>query len=905
MISNHATDADTLLLSQHQDLLDGSAISREVARARGYRSVTKGVELRRLGFSDRQSRVPALLIPVWNVSGEIATYQIRPDEPRMVDGEPIKYETPSGARMVLDVPPPAREWIPSPERPLFLTEGVRKADAAVSHGLCCLAVLGVWNWRGTNPHGGKAALPDWEYIAVKAREVYVCFDSDVMLKPQVHEAMARLKAFLEHRGARVSLIYLPHGEGGSKVGLDDFLGTGHSVEDLLSLASSHLRSVTPEDDKARALPYATTPSGILWQKPTHDGVAPVPLTNFSATINREVIEDDGTETRRSFEIEAHLNGRASRFEVPAVQFNSMGWHLEHLGAEAVIFPGFGVRDHARTAIQVLSGKIRQQRVYTHTGWRNTGQTAVYLHGGGAIGPGGPVDDLEVRLPGDLGRFELPEPPTGPDLVEAVRASLRLVEIAPESIILPLFASIWRAVVKTCDFSIHIFGPTGKGKTELAALVQQHWGPDLDARNLPASWLSTGNALEGLAFAAKDAILVVDDLAPAGAATDIARLHREADRLLRAQGNRSGRQRMRADGTLRPAKPPRGLIVSTGEDLPRGQSLRARILVLELSPGMMDWAGLTECQRDAAAGLYAKALAGFIKWLAPQYEAMSARSRERLPQLRQEASANGWHPRSPDVVANLALGLEWLLTFARQADVLTDDEASSLRARGWKAFLEAAAAQGTHQVATEPAQRFIELLRAAIVSGRAHIAGPDGDEPYEPMVWGWRAVTASTGGDRRTEWRPQGDRIGWMDGDDLYLEPEASYIAVQRMGRDAGEVLPVGSKTLHKRLHERGLLASTEEARRTLTVRRMLEGSRRTVLHVRPESLVSLRTDQAAQSTAPDAADAGLSGQLPGQIHPHSAKESDQGICPQSLVTTAHQLPSGSLGSLFGRDESRR
>ena len=34
----------------------------------------------------------------------------------------------------------------------------RKVDAAVSHGLCCIGVPGVWGWRGTNAKGGKAAL---------------------------------------------------------------------------------------------------------------------------------------------------------------------------------------------------------------------------------------------------------------------------------------------------------------------------------------------------------------------------------------------------------------------------------------------------------------------------------------------------------------------------------------------------------------------------------------------------------------------------------------------------------------------------------------------------------------------------------------------------------------------------
>jgi hypothetical protein len=46
--------------------------------------------------------------------------------------------------------------------------------------------------------------------------------------------------------------------------------------------------------------------------------------------------------------------------------------------------------------------------------------------------------------------------------------------------------------------------TGRFKSEAAALAQQHFGAGLDARHLPANWSSTGNALEALAFTAKDA-----------------------------------------------------------------------------------------------------------------------------------------------------------------------------------------------------------------------------------------------------------------------------------------------------------------------------------------------------------------------------------------------------------------
>jgi uncharacterized protein DUF3854 len=187
------------LLPHHRALIVGSGISSEVAEARGYRSIDRAAELERLGFGRQQRIVPTLLVPVWGVDGRIATYQHRPDAPRVVRGKPLKYETPAGSTMAIDVPPAARPWLGDPDRPLFVTEGVRKADAAVSRGLCCVALLGVWNWRGTNDLGGRTALADWESIALKGRRVYVVFDSDVMTKPEVHAALVRLHAFLERR----------------------------------------------------------------------------------------------------------------------------------------------------------------------------------------------------------------------------------------------------------------------------------------------------------------------------------------------------------------------------------------------------------------------------------------------------------------------------------------------------------------------------------------------------------------------------------------------------------------------------------------------------------------------------------------------------------------------------------
>jgi hypothetical protein len=181
-------------------LLEDSGLTPDAVEARDYRTVEKKAELKRRGFSDKQCNVPGLLIPIYSPAGGIATYQYRPDLPRISkDGKAVKYETRSGTRMVLDVHPFGREMLSDPTVPLFITEGIKKGDALVSRKLCAVALLGVWSWRGRNDEGGLTALAEWEYIALNEREVYIVFDSDVMLKPGVHEAMRRVKALLESR----------------------------------------------------------------------------------------------------------------------------------------------------------------------------------------------------------------------------------------------------------------------------------------------------------------------------------------------------------------------------------------------------------------------------------------------------------------------------------------------------------------------------------------------------------------------------------------------------------------------------------------------------------------------------------------------------------------------------------
>lgn len=379
----------------------------------------------------------------------------------------------------------------------------------------------------------------------------------------------------------------------------------------------------------------------------------------------------------------------------------------------------------------------------------------------------------------------------------------------------------------------LVGPTGAGKSELAALLQQHWGRQLDSRHLPGSWSSTANSLEGLAFLAKDSLIVVDDFVPSGKRIDADRLHREAERILRAQGNSSGRQRMRPDSSLRAPRPPRGLILSTGEGMPNGHSLRARSLILELSHESVEWNALTECQKHARAGTYSMALAGFVHWVAGRYEKVNDRLPEYVSSVRPMVGVADEHKRSVCIHSDLLAGMSCFIAFAKSVGALTKAEGRDLMDRTRRALESAFERQASHQAAGDPVSRFLEMMRAAITSGKAHVTDRQGKAPSDARACGWKMHSdASTTG----TWQPCGQRVGWVDGDDLYLLPLVSYEVATRLAEVTGESIALSERTLKKRLAESGKLCTTGQSRGT-TIRKVLEGARREVLHLRKSDLI--------------------------------------------------------------------
>jgi hypothetical protein len=487
---------------------------------------------------------------------------------------------------------------------------------------------------------------------------------------------------------------------------------------------------SPFGEQRPAIPtdlYRETPHGLVWNKRTERGEVKVWLANFTARIVTDTLVDYGScETTRIFTIQVRVsNGQKRELDVPAGSFPGMKW-VANLGASAWLEPGPGLCDRARHAIQQLSEPI-DRRVYAHTGWTRLNGQDIYLHAGGGIGPHGPVPDIEVRLPEQLALLVLPAA-DGSKLKKCVRASLELLELGPVDAMAPLLCSAYRAPLGTADMSTHANGPTGTFKTEVGALCQQHFGAGFDSRHLPGSWSSTANFNSDLLWRGKDALVVIDDFAPTGSKHDVQKQHREAERVMRGQGNHAGRGRMNANGTLRASRPPRGLLLSTGEDVPGQQSLRARIEVVDIHVGAIDQVKLTAAQAKAGNAVFATAMAGYLQWIATLGVDRIQRHVSRRARKLRESVATGEHQRSAANLAELACGLEIFLEFAAETGAITSDNAGELWELCWIALMRTAAIQSQHQRETDPARVFLSHLAGAITSGLAYLDGVAGGPP---------------------------------------------------------------------------------------------------------------------------------------------------------------------------------
>ena len=550
-------------------------------------------------------------------------------------------------------------------------------------------------------------------------------------------------------------------------------------------------------------PYVSRDGALYQVKTDKSGLEiPHPLANFTCVLKRETCYDDGTERAICFELEG-VNDRGEILpcvEVGSQSFGNMNWVLKLWGARANVKPGPQIKDTLRHAIQCTGRSAQRREVFTHTGWRVIDGTACYLYSGGAIGKDGV--EVDLRKGGNLADY-YSFTQARHDPQEAARASKALLDAFPARISYSLLAAMYLAPLRDPleragfppSFLLFLYGGTGTGKTTTAALFLTHFGENFTNRHLPASFEGTANALREKAHAAKDVPFLVDDLHPAADLRTRKELENKVQALTRSFGDNAERARLNANAEARPEKPPRGLGMISGEDLPGiGQSGSARFYLLEFHPedvfGNGGRARMSELQQRGAEGVYAAAMRGFIESI--QRKAQNEQGLQKLGQalasraraLRQELSEAlpRAHARAPEAAAFLLLGLEAAVRHWQELGVCGPQEGEEILAQGRRVLLENAREQAEITRAEEPVSLFFDVLRELLAAHEISFYGQDSDAALTPL-----------------------HPVGKIDANYVHLMPNVAYNAVSEALRKQGRTFSLTKDALGKLLRDADIL----------------------------------------------------------------------------------------------------
>jgi hypothetical protein len=509
-----------------------------------------------------------------------------------------------------------------------------------------------------------------------------------------------------------------------------------------------------------------------------------PLVNFDARIIKHIILDDGLTTTTAHVVSGTLrNGKPlPEVRVLAREFPTMNWVSDSWTVHrASLRPGMGVKDKLRAAIEFFSDEATIERIFVHTGWVKLETGWAFLHAGGAVNG---VAQVDLGAP-CLERYRLPDPTdTRVDVATAMRTSLALLNVAPDQITVPLWAAMFRAPLAShspLNFTIWPDAPTGNLKTTLATLFLSHFG-EFDVNHSPANWSSTANALEHLAFLLQDMPLLIDEYVPTSV-RDVRELEAKAARIIRSQGNLTGRGRMDSNLKQRQSFSPRGLLISTGEGRPPGESLTARCIVLEPRRNTVNLEKLTEAQSRANVLPYA--MRGYLSWLAPKLDKLRPELLKMQREGRSKVFRDTSHLCVPETVASVGVGAELALQYAVECKAIDEKKANVLRERIDEALVGTVIDHADRVREENPARRFLRVLISLLDSGQVLMWHKDSDV-FPPM-----------------------DVIGWYDHEYLYLLPETAHKTVAEFCQRQGDPFNTRERIVREQFAEMRVLEKGE------------------------------------------------------------------------------------------------
>lgn len=516
--------------------------------------------------------------PYFSADGALEGYVCRFDLPDGKEFRPLRYGRLDGreswhwkgwgeGRPLYRLP----ELLAEPEAPVLVVEGEKAADAAAA---------AFPTWAVVSPMNGARSPRKTDWSVVVGREVTIWPDAD---EPGRDFARAVARLAKDAGAARVRIAEVPDGapEGWDLADEPPEGWTADTIEAALDAAAIF----DPDGEmqgEFRVLyrRRGTDSAGLYKQIEIKDPDTGERIEEWSWFASRIDVEAD----TRNAEGEAwgrllaihDRDGTVHRWAMPMEMLAGSG---EEFRREL----------YSRGMVLKSGGASRAWLADYLSSWRPRGRVrcvdTIGWHGRAFVLPDRSYGDTAgerviLQLTGTAPRFEVLGSLRGwqEEIAAPAVGNSRLMLALMAGFAGPL---VYGAGEESGGF--HFFGASSTGKTTALHVLRSVWGVAL------GSWRTTDNGAEGLARAACDTVLPLDEIGQASPQV--------VEALAYLLGNQRGKARMRRDGSARPASTWRLLFVSTGE-----MGLAARLA----EGGKRAMAGqmvrAVEIPADAGAGL---------------------------------------------------------------------------------------------------------------------------------------------------------------------------------------------------------------------------------------------------------------------------------------------------------------
>jgi hypothetical protein len=320
----------------------------------------------------------------------------------------------------------------------------------------------------------------------------------------------------------------------------------------------------------------------------------------------------------------------------------------------------------RNAVAALNPSPARRRLTRDFGWHGDDGKAFLVPGGRITAegfkPAGPGAELLVDLSDCELAGALSLTPLAPDDLSVVRRHLVEDWLGSHSrrVTHPLLGSVAAALLYPFAQGVGLYylwlrGLTGTGKSFQAGLAQHFFGDFGGLRGARSdrgriqSWGSTPNHIQLAGHYFRHAVYVVDDYKPNALSPS---RQQQVIQLLQAYHEGSGRGRLNADSTFKGTLPIRGLLVSTGEDVPEhSASTLARGIIVDVTREGLDEERGRRCLQWCRR--YSGVTADLVRWLIARGYPGEVADRLREMQDRFVNGVSG-RPNAIRVAGNLAL-----------------------------------------------------------------------------------------------------------------------------------------------------------------------------------------------------------------------------------------------------------